>query len=69
MHAFVFFMVMRGGCSYYKCFIIYSLPLFSVPPCYNNPCENGGTCTEVNNAANCTCLNDWGGYNCTGGYQ
>jgi hypothetical protein len=51
MHAFVFVMVMRGGYSYYKCFIIYSLPLFSVPPCYNNPCENGGTCTEVNNAA------------------
>ena len=41
--------------------------VFTVSPCNNNPCENGGTCSVSGaGAATCACLGSWGGPSCTG---
>ena len=43
---------------------MYSLLLKDSNPCYNNPCSNGGTCTNNGQGYTCTCKTDFYGDRC-----
>ena len=35
-----------------------------IDECSSNPCKNGGTCTDLGDHYNCTCIAGYTGYNC-----
>ena len=37
---------------------------FLLDPCFDNPCENGGTCTITGGTYKCTCVNGFTGSRC-----
>lgn len=55
-----------------KCLAVFLIYFFliSVPrECDPNPCQNGGTCVEVGDTYECTCLQGYTGTNCDTGKE
>jgi Notch-like protein len=38
-----------------------------IDECSSNPCENGGTCNDLVNGYDCTCVPGYNGINCDNG--
>jgi len=38
--------------------------MIQVNACFNNPCQNGATCTNTGNSYICTCPSGYSGTNC-----
>ncbi len=52
-----------------SCFEVYFLYLSDSNECESNPCQNGGTCTEVGADYQCRCRPGWTGDECTFGFD
>jgi hypothetical protein len=63
---------MRSICFTFNFFVNKSLTLFHIyfletDECVSIPCLNGGTCTDLFNDYNCTCVTGYIGRNCENG--